>query len=58
MFYKIGIPKYSEVGNGGALKKMRFLNTFCYRTPLLAASQYFAKFMRKHLCESAYFIKF
>ena len=31
-----------------------FLSTFCYRTPPLAASQYFAKFTGKYFCESVY----
>ena len=54
MFYRIGIPKYSEAANGGALCEKMFLNTFCYITSPLAASQYFAKFTGKYLCESSY----
>ena len=44
MFYKVGVPKYSQA----AIE----LNTFCYRAPPLPASQYFAKFTEKHLFES------
>ena len=58
MFYKIGIPKYSEAANGGAQYEKVFLKTFSYRTPPFAAFQYFAEFTGKHLCESVYFIKF
>ena len=28
MFYKIGVPKYSEAPKGGALQEKVFLNTF------------------------------
>ena len=53
MFNKIVIPKYSEAANGSVSRTL-FLTEHLRAT----ASQYFAKFTGKHLCESVYFIKF
>ena len=56
MFYKTGIPKI--FGNSQRRSFAKFLRTLFLTGQLRAtASQYFAKFTGKHLCESVYFVK-